>query len=90
MIGIWASRRHFPAISKFQHISYHRLTARSEVIVSIAIIVSTKATDMSLKAGTKFDEYTGFLVPHEYQTNSSVNDHVDAHGTDLKWHFSSR
>jgi len=45
---------------------------------------------MYLKAGTKFDEYTGFLVPHEYQTNSSVNDHVDAHGTDLKWHFSSR
>lgn len=43
-----------------------------------------------LKAGTKFDEYTGFLVPHEYQTNSSVNNRVDAHGTDLEWHFSSR
>lgn len=48
LIGIWASRRHFPAIGKLQHISYHRLTACSEVIVSIAIIVSTKATDMSL------------------------------------------
>lgn len=43
-----------------------------------------------LKAGTKFDEYTGFLVPHEYQTNSSINHQVDAHGTDLEWHFSSR
>lgn len=48
LIGIWASRRHFPAIGKLQHISYHRLTACSKVIVSIAIVVSTKATDMSL------------------------------------------
>ena len=47
-IGIWATRRHFPAIGKLQHISYHRLTASSEVIISIAIIVSTKSTDMSL------------------------------------------
>jgi len=45
---------------------------------------------MYLKAGAKFDEYTGFLVPHEYQANSSVNHQVDAHGTDLEWHFSSR
>lgn len=45
---------------------------------------------MYLKAGAKFDEYAGFLVPHEYQANSSVNNQVDAHGTDLEWHFSSR
>lgn len=47
-IGIWAAWRHFPAIGKLQHISYHRLTASSEVIISIAIIVSTKSTDMAL------------------------------------------
>lgn len=47
-IGIWAARRYFPAIGKLQHISYHRLTASSEVIISIAIIVSTKSADMAL------------------------------------------
>lgn len=47
-IGIWAARRHFPAIGKLQHISHHGLTASSEVIISIAIIVSTKPTDMAL------------------------------------------
>lgn len=45
---------------------------------------------MYLKARAKFDEYTGFLVPHEYQAYCSVNHQVDTQGTDLEWHFSSR
>lgn len=48
-IGIWATRRHFPAIGKLQHVFYHRLTASSEVIISIPIIVSAKSTDVSLR-----------------------------------------
>lgn len=46
--------------------------------------------EMYLKAGAEFDEYAGFLVPHEYQANTSVHHEVDAHGTDLEWHFSPR
>lgn len=45
---------------------------------------------MYLKGGTEFDENTGFAIPHEYQAIVSVNHTVDAHGTDLEWHFSSR
>lgn len=45
---------------------------------------------MYLKAGTEFDENTGFAIPHKYQAIGSVNHTVDAHGTDLEWHFSSR
>lgn len=88
-LGIWASRRNLPAVSKLQHISYHRLTSGGKVINAVAIVVPTQATDLTLKIWAELDEYAGFLIPHENQPSVSVNHHVDAHVTDLVWHFPS-
>lgn len=46
--GIWTRWRHFPAVSKLYHISYHRLTPSGKVIDAISIKVSTQATNLTL------------------------------------------
>lgn len=45
---IWTSGRNFPAVTKLQDISYYRLAPGGEIIDVIAVIVSTKATDLTL------------------------------------------